>query len=222
MLDILSGPDPHLESNGWSLDLPQPMVTTVEELRVAGMHHSPTPHLLLTAPSPNHRQPSPTQCSSVLKHCTSMGLLNFGPQSEHQLAASGLSGTSLQWMVPGRRTWAGRRHGTCRERRARQPRRGRRRRARGKPAARRRARTSCLAAGGGGGVVGGGGAGVGLVGGYTLPETTLPEIYRPRHDRIVRILTRARARARIAFSLPPSREGPGRRAVQAAVIGRQR
>jgi hypothetical protein len=31
MLDILSGPDPHLESNGWSLDLPQPTVTTVEE-----------------------------------------------------------------------------------------------------------------------------------------------------------------------------------------------
>ena len=35
MLDILSGPDPHKEKNGWSLHLPAPTVTTVQELRVA-------------------------------------------------------------------------------------------------------------------------------------------------------------------------------------------
>ena len=35
LLDILAGPEPHLEKNGWSLDLPAPTVTTVEELRVA-------------------------------------------------------------------------------------------------------------------------------------------------------------------------------------------
>ena len=40
------------------------------------------------------------QCSSVLKHWSSIGRLNFGPQREHQLAANGLYCTSMHGIPP--------------------------------------------------------------------------------------------------------------------------